>query len=80
MTIVQAVYMGTNQMMCTLPDPKGSYVILVKCLNDLWSPGVTLLNLDDTCRTCSFGNDTTCELKVSVQSLCYIGAWCYTGA
>ena len=79
-TIVKAEYMGTNQVMCPLPDPKGSYVILVKCLDDLWSPRVTLLNFDDTCRTCSFGNDTQCELRVSVQSWCYIGAWCYTGA
>ena len=80
-TIVTAEYMGTNQMMCTLPDPKGSYVIRVKCIGVLWSPWVTLLNYDDMCRTCSFGNDKRCEIKVGVQSWCYcgyIGAWCYS--
>ena len=65
-TIVKAEYMGTNQMMCTLPDPKGSYVIRVKCIGVLWSPRVTLLNYDDTCLNCSFGNDKKCEIKVRV--------------
>ncbi|KAK2138113.1 hypothetical protein NP493_8866g00003 [Ridgeia piscesae] len=70
-TIVKAEYMGTNQVMCTLPDPKGSYVILVKCLDDLWSPRVTLLNYDDRCRTCSFGSNKKCETKVRVKYIIY---------
>ena len=65
-TIVKAEYMGTNQMMCTLPDPKGSYVIRVKCIGVLWSPRVTLLNFDERCRTCSFGSNKKCEIKVSI--------------
>ena len=65
-TIVTAEYMGTNQMMCTLPDPKGSYVIRVKCIDVLWSPWVTLLNFDVKCRTCSFGRNKKCDIKVSV--------------
>ena len=63
-TTGKAQYMGTNQIMCTLPDPKGSYVIRVKCNDDLWSPRVTLLNFDDPCLSCSFGNDQKCERKV----------------
>ena len=74
-TIVKAEYMGTNQMLCTLPDPKGSYVIRVKCIGVLWSPTVTLLNYDDTCLDCSFGNDKKCETKVRVLSLCCSGSW-----
>ena len=75
-TIVKAEYMGTNQMMCALPDPKGSYVIRVKCIGVLWSPRVTMLNYDDTCRICSFGSNKKCEIKVSMSELCYSGAWC----
>jgi len=67
-TTVTAQYMGTNQMMCTLPDPKGSYVIRVKSFGILWSLKVTLLNFDDTCLTCSFGADKKCEPKVRISS------------
>jgi len=73
-TVVKAEYMGTNQMMCTLPDPKGSYVIRVKCIDVLWSPRVTLLNFDDRCLSCSFGNEKKCETKVRVITWCYSGA------
>ena len=79
-TIGKAQYMGTNQIMCTLPDPKGSYVIRVQCIDDLWSPRVTLLNFDDTCRSCSFDDDKKCELKVRELGTllqCYtVMQWC----
>ena len=67
-TTMKALYMGTNQMMCILPDPKGSYVIRVKSFGNLWSPQVTLLNFDDTCLTCRFGPDKVCEPKVRISS------------
>ena len=69
-TTRKAEYMGTNLMMCTLPDPKGSYVIRVKLTDELWSPKVTLLNFNDTCLSCSFGHDQNCEIKVRELSWC----------
>ena len=74
-TTGKAQYMGSNQIVCTLPDPNGSYVIRVKCIDDLWSPRVTLLNFDDRCLSCSFGDDNKCARKVRELST----VWqCYT--
>ena len=59
------MYMGTNQIVCTLPNPAGSYVLRVTVDSVVWSQTLILLNFDDTCLTCSFASTRACTPRVS---------------
>ena len=74
-SIGKAEYLGTHAIMCTLPDPRGSYFIRVKCIDDLWSSTVALM---DDCVFCD-QRTQTCEIEVRELLWCCNGALYYSG-